>query len=103
MLDKKVFSAGLNELKAVFPNWNVDLGDPFVLNVWYKSFKHMDNSNYKSMVSKYMKEQKFAPTIAGLYEYKEEGHYDSKSVDLGDVADEIYDDLLADYEGDKTL
>ncbi len=44
------------------------------------------------------KKQKFAPTIAGLYEYKEEGHYDSKSVDLGDVADEIYDDLLADYE-----
>ena len=52
MLDKKVFSAGLNELKAVFPNWNVDLGDPFVLGVWYKSFKHMDNSNYKSMVSR---------------------------------------------------
>ena len=47
MLDKKVFSAGLNELKAVFPNWNVDLGDPFVLGVWYKSFKHMENTNYK--------------------------------------------------------
>ena len=66
MLDKKVFSAGLNELKAVFPNWNVDLGDAFVLRVWYKSFKHMDDANYKSMVSKYMKEQKFAPTVAGL-------------------------------------
>ena len=95
MLDKKVFSAGLNELKAVFPNWNVDLGDPFVLRVWYKSFKHMDDANYKSMVSKYMKEQKFAPTVAGLLEYKEEGQYDAKTVDLGDMAEDMYGDMLS--------
>lgn len=95
MLDKKVFSAGLNELKAVFPNWNVDLGDPFVLGVWYKSFKHMDDANYKSMVSKYMKEQKFAPTVAGLLEYKEEGQYDAKTVDLGDMAEDMYGDMLS--------
>ena len=95
MLDKKVFSAGLNELKAVFPNWNVDLGDPFVLGVWYKSFNHMDDANYKSMVSKYMKEQKFAPTVAGLLEYKEEGQYDAKTVDLGDMAEDMYGDMLS--------
>ena len=95
MLDKKVFSEGLNELKAVFPNWNVDLGDTFVLRVWYKSFKHMDDANYKSMVSKYMKEQKFAPTVAGLLEYKEEGQYDAKTVDLGDMAEDMYGDMLS--------
>lgn len=94
MLDKKTFSAGLNELKAVFPNWNVDLGDPFVLGIWYKSFKHMDDTNYNAMIKKYINEQRFVPTVAGLMEFSEEGHYDSKSVDLGYMADQMYDDLL---------
>ena len=103
MLSKEVFKQEMTNLVYVFPNWNADIENPNVMRAWYRHFQRMDDMNFKAMVSKYTQEERFNPTVAGLMQYREEGHYDSKSVDLGDVADDIYDDLLADYEGDKTL
>ena len=103
MLNKEVFKDGILDLLNVFPNWNIEIEDARTMRTWYSFFQKMTDTNFKAMVSRYIREERFNPTIAGLLQYKEEGHYDSKSVDLGDVADDIYDDLLADYEGDKTI
>ena len=103
MLDKNTFKKEMLHMSYTFPNWNVELENPDAMLAWYKHFQKMDDMNFKAMVSKYTQEERFSPTVAGLMQYREEGHYDSKSVDLGDMADEMYDDLLADHEGDKTL
>ena len=99
MLNKEVFKEGILDLLNVFPNWNIDIEDVRTMRTWYSFFHKMTDMNFKAMVSRYIREERFNPTIAGLLQYKEEGHYDAKTVDLGDIADEIYGDMLS--EGNK--
>ena len=99
MLNKEVFKEGILDLLNVFPNWNIDIEDVRTMRTWYSFFHKMTDMNFKAMVARYIREERFNPTIAGLLQYKEEGQYDAKTVDLGHIADEIYGDMLS--EGNK--
>jgi|SRR5690625_4645738 len=66
MLDKEVFKENMNKLMYLFKNWNFDPSDPNEARAWYEMFKHFDNSRFECMVEKYIDNEKFPPTVAGL-------------------------------------
>jgi len=95
MLDKEVFTEGILDLLNVFPNWNIAIEDTRTMRTWYSFFQKMTDTNFKAMVARYIREERFNPTIAGLLQFKEEGQYDAKTVDLGDMAEDMYGDMLS--------
>ena len=95
MLDKEVFTEGILDLLNVFPNWNIEIEDARTMRTWYSFFQKMTDTNFKAMVARYIREERFNPTIAGLLQFKEEGQYDAKTVDLGDMAEDMYGDMLS--------
>lgn len=68
ILDKTVFTDGLNTLLAYFPSWKLDIKNSFVLKKWYEQFEHMDNERFLYMIDNYAKNDRALPTIAGLLE-----------------------------------
>lgn len=66
MLEKQVFVDGLNKLMAAFPTWKLDTENDFVLKTWYECFSDMRDEAYEHMITQYLKNESYPPTIAGL-------------------------------------
>ena len=61
MLDKRVFLKGLNYLKAMYLNWQFNLTNKMLLEIWYDSFNQLDDETYIETVKQYCKVKQFAP------------------------------------------
>lgn len=82
MLSKEVFKKEIQDLAVCFPNWNIDLGDKRVLQVWYSMFNNQEDEDFKTMVNRYKKSEKFNPTIAGLLYHKVDKPFRPESVEI---------------------
>ena len=61
MLDKRVFLKGLNYLKAMYINWQFNLTNKMLLEIWYDVFKDFDDNVFMETVKEYCKTKQFAP------------------------------------------
>ena len=68
MLDKEIFKAQFEKILTLYPNWRIDFNNPKTALVWYEQFKHMDDDRFVQMISNYIKNEKFNPTVKGLLE-----------------------------------
>ncbi len=66
MLDKDLFKQKINELLVSFPNWKIKYDDPFTMKLWYSKFEDMEDEHFYYMIDKYIENETFNPTIAGL-------------------------------------
>lgn len=69
MLDKKVFKEKMQDLVDFYPSWKLDITEKAIVKKWYKKFEKYDNENFKEAVDKYIENEEFAPTIAGIKKY----------------------------------
>jgi hypothetical protein len=69
MLDKNVFLKGMQELVIFFPSWNVKVEDVEVVKKWYGMLKKFNDKEFECMISNYIKNESYSPTIAGLNKY----------------------------------
>jgi hypothetical protein len=68
MLDKEVFKEQFEKILILYPNWRIDFNDAKTAKVWYEQFKHMDDVRFTQMISSYIQNEKFNPTVKGLLE-----------------------------------
>lgn len=66
MLDKELFFNKMDQLVASYPNWKLEVGSEKVMRFWYSKFENMKNNHFEYMVDKYIENETFNPTIAGL-------------------------------------
>jgi hypothetical protein len=66
MLNKEVFKAEMQNLNIAFPKWDVDITNAKVLTLWYSFFENYDDYEFIDGVKAYIKNSRFAPTIAAL-------------------------------------
>src|SRR5699024_7687286 len=99
MLNKEVIKEGILDLLNVFTNWNIDIEDVRTMRKWYSFLHKMTDMNFKEMVAHYILEERFNAIIDGLVQFKEEEQNEAKTVELGEMAEYMYGDMLS--EGDK--
>lgn len=61
MLDPRKFLMGLKTLKMNYLNWNFDINNQMLIEVWYNKFSHLDNDTFKMLIEKYTSESVYAP------------------------------------------
>ena len=66
MLDKEVFKSKIKELSLAFRNWKFDITDKELISFWYKQFKNYGNEEFKNLIQKYIDNESYSPTIAGI-------------------------------------
>lgn len=55
------FGQGLTILKGFYTNWNLDITNPLILEIWYENFKHLDSTAFQHLIKRYCKVNRFAP------------------------------------------
>lgn len=66
MLDKELFKEQMERLNILYPNWRIDITDSRTMKVWYQEFKNYDDELFKIEVDRYINEQSYPPTVAGI-------------------------------------
>lgn len=69
MLNKDVFFNKMDELVMTYANWRLKYDDVKTMKFWYDKFKDFEDERFIQMVDKYLANEKFNPTIAGLREW----------------------------------
>lgn len=67
-LNKDVFKEQMEKLVNLYPTWGVKIEDPKVMKSWYSQFENFEDDQFVETVSKYIKSERFNPTVAGLLE-----------------------------------
>jgi len=68
MISKEVFKEQFEKILILYPNWRIDFNDVKTALVWYKQFEHMDDERFVHMITSYIANDKFNPTVKGLLE-----------------------------------
>ena len=66
MLDKETFKKQLQKLVNLYPQWKLDIADKEIVSDWYKQFEDYKNEEFIEAVQKYINNEKYFPTIAGI-------------------------------------
>jgi hypothetical protein len=68
MLNKEVFKAEMQKLNIAYPDWGVKakIQEKATLELWYSFFENYDDYEFIGGVKAYIKNSRFAPTIAAL-------------------------------------
>ena len=61
MLSYEKFFQGIKILKLNYINWQFNINDKEVLEIWYKKFNNLDDATFKDLIEKYTSEKVFAP------------------------------------------
>lgn len=61
MLDKEVFKKGIAYLKACYINWQFDLTNNMMLDVWYRKFSKLNENQFKIMIENYTDNNSYPP------------------------------------------
>lgn len=70
MLSKEVFKREFQKLVYVYPNWRFQFDSSEAVQAAYSYFKELKDEEFEEMVTNYIINEKFPPSIASLYEYK---------------------------------
>lgn len=82
MADKKEFINCISYLKAYYPNFNFDINNKLMLDVWYQSFNQVDN--LPVLIRNYTLNNKFPPLSPNdILEYLNTTEYVVNGIDLG--------------------
>lgn len=66
MLDKKVFTDGIEKLTMAYPNWSVKVDDLKTMQFWYSLFEKKTNAEFNYIINKHINEIQYNPTVASL-------------------------------------
>lgn len=61
MLDQKVFLQGIKYLKANYINWQFDINNDLMVQVWYKKFANLGTNTFMQIIEKYTEVNKYPP------------------------------------------
>ena len=82
MADKKEFINCISYLKAYYPNFNFDINNKLMLDVWYQSFNKVNN--LPVLIRNYTLNNKFPPLSPNdILEYLNTTEYVVNGIDLG--------------------
>lgn len=83
MLDKNIFLINMKKLATLYGNrWNVDFDNAEDINIWYEQFKHFGDRSFEKTVQNYINNERFAPTVSGLLDYKTDYNFRPESVEI---------------------
>jgi len=68
VLNKQTFKDQMELLSLAYPKWDVDITNAKVLTLWYGFFEQYDDYEFEDGVKAYIKNNRFAPTIASLHD-----------------------------------
>lgn len=93
-MSEQKFIEIMQDLKAGYGGKFPEL-DKKVLNVWYRGLSDLDDKRAEEAVIKYIKDNKFPPTIAELREYyrsipKQEDEEDFEEPEGEEISDEEF-------------
>lgn len=66
MLDKQLFRQQMERLAALYSNWKVEIEEKEVMKIWYNEFKDYDDEKFKRKIQKYIDNNQYPPTVAGI-------------------------------------
>lgn len=61
-----MFFNKMDQLVVSYPNWKLEVESEKVMKFWYSKFESMENNHFEYMVDKYIENEIYNPTIAGL-------------------------------------
>lgn len=70
MLSKEVFKKELQKLVYIYPGWKFQFTSKEAVQALYSYFADIEDKEFTEMVTNYVINEKFPPTVASLFEYK---------------------------------
>ena len=72
MLEKETFKNGIQELVYAFIDWKIDVKNQEIMKIWYRNLNDYSEDIFLKGVQKYIKTQRYNPTIASLRDVMDE-------------------------------